>query len=151
MKAICTESWEGKKANHQKWCNPSFFFVCLSGVLSFFLRSKQRFIPSTGCLHLSRRRPLWTEPEGLICLTLWRGCWQKLRIKAWWHHAFLQRTDETRCPGGWLVWPPWGMRWDVGNKGISGENGDVFFGWMRTKLKIVPRVIIHGDDLSQVH
>jgi len=57
---------------------------------------RQRLTLESGMGEVHFEGPLWTEPEGLICLTLWRGCWQKLRIKAWWHHAFLQRTDETR-------------------------------------------------------
>ena len=119
----------------------------------FFLNEATEIHRPFGVMPLSAYgRPLWTEPEGLIALTLWRGCWQKLRIKAWWHHAFLQRTDETRCPEGWLVWPC-GMRWDVGNRESVGEMEMVLemVFRKRTNLKIVPRVIIHGDDLSQIY
>ena len=133
--------------------HPSFLCVYQVCYVIIFLNEATKIHrPFHGVTPLSAYgRPLWTEPEGLIVLTLWRGCWQKLRIKAWWHHAFLQRTDETRCPGGWLVWP-WGMRWDVGNR-ESAEEMEMFsfFFKVRTKLKIVPRVLIHADALSQVH
>lgn len=100
----------------------------------FSCKDATKFI-STG--HLSRQRPLWTEPEGLICLTLWRGCWQKLRIKAWWHHAFLH-TDETRFPGNWYGPGVWDGMWGIGNQWRKWRCS---FFWMRAKLKIVPRVV----------
>lgn len=73
-------------------------------------------------------RPLWDQPDGMIVLTVKKGWWQKLRFKAWWHHAFLlPRTVEQRRGAVQTVSVPF-LRWESGKSMHHKENQDLWQG-----------------------